>query len=139
MGDAFKFYVDASLIHAPYKKANHTYFGSFQFVAYDGGLNPIVKLNVTDEEVKVLRGDGTVSSVVWPKKVHHHLLLELPEASVIVNHVQWNVLSVSHGNATYYVNRRTRKYRLNAKTVAIGSNLVDVVPHTLYDDVTKSH
>jgi len=178
--DAFKFFVDASLIHAPYKKANHTYFGSFQFVAYDGGLNPIVKLNVTDEEVKVLRGDGTVSSVVWPKKVHHHLLLELPEANVIVNHVQWNVLSVSHGNATYYVNRRTRKYRLNAKaplekmnflniyishdgkaryggvigelsgreahfvddshkTVAIGSNLVNVVPHTLYDDVTKSH
>merc|ERR1712136_729643 len=79
--DAFKFFVDASLIHAPYKKANHTYFGSFEFVAYDGGLNPIV---------------------------------------------QWNVLSVAHGNATYYVNRRTRKYRLNAKAPLEKMNFLNI-------------
>jgi len=116
---AFKFVVDSSLIHAPFKNpdgtANHTYFGSFEFAAYDGGLNPIVKLNVTTEEVKVMRGDGTVTSIVWPKKVHNSLLLELPEAKVVVKHMQWNVLSVSHGNATFFVNRCNRKYRLNAK------------------------
>jgi len=119
--DAFKFVVDSSLIHAPFKSldgtANHTYFGSFEFTAYNGGLNPIVKVNVTAEEVKVMRGDGTVTSIVWPKKVHHRLLLELPEAKVVVKHMQWNVLSVSHGNATFFVNRDSRKYRVNAKTL----------------------
>jgi len=117
--DAYKLVVNSFLIHAPYKNvdgtANHTYFGSFEFAAFNGGRNPMVKLNVTTEEVKMMRGDGTVTSVPWPKKVHNRLLLELPEAKVVVKHMQWNVLSVSHGNATFFVNRCNRKYRLNAK------------------------
>lgn len=106
--------VSSTLIHAPFKKkgtGSHTYFGRFHFQFRDGTRATVTPKNITIH----VNGQNDIT-IAWPPKVHKSVLVALPHAGITVRHERWNVVSLQYGEKVFYMDRSSRKFRLNRRS-----------------------
>merc|ERR1712136_700125 len=133
--------VSSTPIHAPFKKkgtGSHTYFGRFHFQFRDGRflldgtlwgnilfcrLQPVrppclsgTRATVTPRNITIHVNGQNDITIAWPPKVHKSVLVALPHAGITVRHERWNVVSLQFGEKVFYMDRSSRKFRLNRRS-----------------------